>query len=78
VLKKVMMAAALAAAVAGSTTFGQSKVQLEKIKLPPGFQISVWADGVANARSIAQMSPNSGKDALEIPSNIGSRSCDIR
>ena len=53
-LKKVMMAAALAAAVAGSTTFGQSKVQLEKIKLPPGFQISVWADGVANARSIAQ------------------------
>ena len=32
----------------------QSKVQLSKIKLPPGFQISVWADGVANVRSIAQ------------------------
>ena len=53
-LKKVVIAAALAAAVTGSTTFGQSKVQLDKIKLPPGFQISVWADGVANARSLAQ------------------------
>src|SRR5688572_4003958 len=50
-----MIAATLiVAAGAASTTFGQGKVQLNSIKLPPGFQISVWADGVRNARSIAQ------------------------
>ena len=27
---------------------------MSKIRLPPGFQISVWADGVANVRSLAQ------------------------
>ena len=54
-LKKLTIAAALIlAAGAGSITFGQAKVQLSRIKLPQGFQISVWADGVANARSIAQ------------------------
>ena len=54
-LKKLTIAAALiVAAGAGSITFGQAKVQLSRIKLPQGFQISVWADGVANARSIAQ------------------------
>jgi len=55
VLKKLTIAAALiVAAGAASTTLGQAKVQLNRIKLPPGFQISVWAEGVANARSIAQ------------------------
>jgi glucose/arabinose dehydrogenase len=28
-------------------------IPLEKVKLPPGFQISLWADGLPNARSIA-------------------------
>jgi glucose/arabinose dehydrogenase len=55
VLKKLGIAAALVAAVGfASTTFGQGKVQLSRIKLPAGFQIAVWADGVASARSIAQ------------------------
>jgi glucose/arabinose dehydrogenase len=47
-----MIASAVAAA--GVALTGQSKVQLEKIRLPPGFQISVWADGVTAVRSLAQ------------------------
>jgi glucose/arabinose dehydrogenase len=43
-----------AVVAAGVVAPAQSKVQLSKIKLPPGFQISVWADGVANVRSLAQ------------------------
>lgn len=27
-------------------------IPLEKVKLPPGFQISVWAEGLSNARSL--------------------------
>ena len=52
-----------AAAVVGGRTQGQPKVtgqpvgsgrvQLEHIKLPPGFRISLFADGVKNARSMA-------------------------
>ena len=54
-LKKLMVGVVLiAAAGLMTTTFGQSKVQLQKITLPAGFQIAVWADGVNNARSIAQ------------------------
>jgi hypothetical protein len=52
VLKKMLIVAAVVAA--GVVAPAQSKVQLSKIKLPPGFQISVWADGVANVRSLAQ------------------------
>ena len=51
-LKKMMIAAVVVAA--GVAAPAQSKVQLGKIKLPPGFQISVWADGVSNVRSLAQ------------------------
>ena len=51
-LKKMMIAAVVVAA--GVVAPAQSKVQLGKIKLPPGFQISVWADGVNNVRSLAQ------------------------
>lgn len=52
VLKRMMIAAVVVAA--GVVAPAQSKVQLAKIKLPPGFQISVWADGVNNVRSLAQ------------------------
>jgi glucose/arabinose dehydrogenase len=52
VLKKMTIAAAVVAAAVSLPA--QSKVQLGKIKLPPGFQISVWADGVNNVRSLAQ------------------------
>ena len=51
-LKKMMIAAAVLAA--GVAVPAQSKVQLPKIKLPPGFQIAVWAEGVSNVRSLAQ------------------------
>jgi glucose/arabinose dehydrogenase len=55
VLKNLMIAAALVvAAGAASTTSGQGKVQLNRIKLPPGFHIAVWADGVSSARSLTQ------------------------
>ena len=30
-----------------------SQIQIDKVKLPPGFQISVWADGIHNARAMA-------------------------
>src|SRR4029450_772430 len=53
VLKK-MLISAVAVGAAGVAAPAQSKVQLSKIKLPPGFQISVWADGVANVRSLTQ------------------------
>ena len=51
---KKMLIAAVAVVAAGVAAPAQSKVQLSKIKLPPGFQISVWADGVANVRSLTQ------------------------
>jgi len=61
-LRNITIAAALVvAAGAASVTFGQGRVgappppvQLEKIKLPPGFQISIFAEGLRNARSLAQ------------------------
>jgi glucose/arabinose dehydrogenase len=52
VLKKVLIAAAVL--TAGVALPAQSKVQLTKIKLPPGFQISVWAEGVSQVRSLTQ------------------------
>src|SRR5688572_33028402 len=52
VLKKMMIAAVVVAA--GVVAPAQSKVQLTKIKLPPGFQISVWAEGLSQVRSLAQ------------------------
>jgi glucose/arabinose dehydrogenase len=36
---------------------GRQEVQLDKIKLPPGFHISIYADNVPNARSMV-LSPN--------------------
>jgi glucose/arabinose dehydrogenase len=30
-----------------------AQIPVDKIKLPPGFKISVWADGISNARSMA-------------------------
>ena len=51
-LKKMMIAAVVVAA--GVVAPAQSKVQLTKIKLPPGFQISVWAEGLSQVRSLAQ------------------------
>src|SRR5688500_7096372 len=48
-------------AIAGTATIilGQGPknaagIQLEKIKLPPGFQISIFAEGLRNARSLTQ------------------------
>lgn len=42
--------------VTGQPT-GSGRIQLESIKLPPGFRISVFAEGVTNARSMA-LSPD--------------------
>lgn len=56
--KFILVAAAVAvAATVSSTIFSQGRgapppVQLEKIKLPPGFQISIFAEGLRNARSL--------------------------
>lgn len=53
-------AACAVIAVAGLASCGaqsQSSLQLDKIKLPPGFSISVYAEGVRNARSMA-LSPD--------------------
>jgi glucose/arabinose dehydrogenase len=56
--KFILVAAAVAAAATVSPTiFSQGRgapppVQLEKIKLPPGFQISIFAEGLRNARSL--------------------------
>lgn len=61
-MRRIMIVAAalIAAAGAASITFGQargataSRIQLEKIKLPAGFHISIFAEGVRNARSLTQ------------------------
>lgn len=37
----------------GLTAKPASEIHLDKIKLPPGFQISLWAEGMPNARSLA-------------------------
>jgi glucose/arabinose dehydrogenase len=51
----VLAAAAFASSsLSGQGRGGAQRVPIDRIKLPPGFQISVWADGVANARSLAQ------------------------
>jgi glucose/arabinose dehydrogenase len=64
VLRRFSRVVLLAAAVAGVATLAaplsgqgrgaQAKLPLGRIKLPQGFRISVWADGVHNARSLAQ------------------------
>ncbi|MCM3878658.1 MAG: sorbosone dehydrogenase family protein [Vicinamibacterales bacterium] len=58
-MRKIMMVAIVLVAVAGamSVTFGQapaSRVQLDKIKLPAGFHISMFAEGLRSARSMTQ------------------------
>ena len=45
-------AIALAVSLVVSTA-ALARIQLERIKLPPGFQIEVFAEGVKNARSMA-------------------------
>lgn len=44
---------ALLTALAIGTTAAAQKLPVEKIKLPPGFEISVFADNVPNARAMA-------------------------
>ena len=44
--------AALAVSLVVSTA-ATARIELERIKLPPGFQIEVFAEGVKNARSLA-------------------------
>lgn len=59
-LKKITIAGAIIATVGSAAIIlaqgrgGAARVQLEKIKLPPGFQISVFAEGLRNARSLTQ------------------------
>jgi glucose/arabinose dehydrogenase len=58
-MRKIMMVATVLVAVAGamSVTFGQapaSRIQLDKIKLPAGFHISIFAEGLRSARSMTQ------------------------
>lgn len=50
----ILSIAALAVPLPGQGRGAQSKLPLDRIKLPQGFHISVWADGVNNARSLAQ------------------------
>ena len=50
---KTLPFAALLLALAPATVQAQSKPALDRIKLPPGFQIEVFAEGVKDARSMA-------------------------
>jgi len=43
----------LAPVAAPPTPTPAAQIQVNKIKLPPGFKISVWADGILNARQMA-------------------------
>jgi glucose/arabinose dehydrogenase len=46
-------AAFAALALFPALAFAQSKLPLERIKLPPGFEIAVFAEGIKDARSMA-------------------------
>jgi glucose/arabinose dehydrogenase len=46
-------ARALVLALVPALALAQSKLPLERVRLPPGFEISVFAEGVKNARSMA-------------------------
>jgi len=48
-----MAGSTLAPIPAPPTPTPAAQIQLGKVKLPPGFTISVWADGIHNARSMA-------------------------
>jgi glucose/arabinose dehydrogenase len=57
--KIILVAATMASAAAVSSTIvgqgrgeAQPAIQLERIKLPPGFRISIFAEGVRKARSL--------------------------
>ena len=57
IVAALTLSAGLACLAAGGRAPGAAKAQLEKLKLPPGFQIDVYADDVPNARQMA-LSPN--------------------
>jgi glucose/arabinose dehydrogenase len=44
---------ALLVLAGASSAFAQSKLPIERIKVPPGFEVTVFAEGVDNARSMA-------------------------
>ena len=48
-----MKSSTLAPNPPGMTAKAASEMKLDKIKLPPGFKIELWAEGMPNARSIA-------------------------
>jgi glucose/arabinose dehydrogenase len=47
-----------------------AQIQLSKVKLPPGFSISVWADGIHNARAMAFGSKGTVFLGSRIPGNV--------
>ncbi len=58
--RRGLLIAASLLAVTGALVSGsraQRPLPVDRIKLPPGFKISVWADGVPGARALA-LSPN--------------------
>lgn len=52
-LKNLLLFTAITISMACSAQNKNNYIQLETIKLPPNFEISVWADDVPNARSLA-------------------------
>jgi glucose/arabinose dehydrogenase len=52
-LRAFRFALALAAALAAACAVAQSRLPLDRVKLPPGFRISVFAEKVDDARSMA-------------------------
>jgi glucose/arabinose dehydrogenase len=52
-MKTIVPALSLLIASFASPAFAQSKLPLDRVKLPPGFEITIFAEGVENARSMA-------------------------
>ncbi len=52
-LKNILLLAAMMISMACNAQNKNSYIQLETIKLPPNFEIAVWAEDVPNARSLA-------------------------
>jgi glucose/arabinose dehydrogenase len=52
-MKTLAAAVSFLAVVFASPALAQSKLPLDRVKLPPGFEISVFAEGVEDARSMA-------------------------
>ena len=68
--------AIVALLIAPAPTVGQPERQLDKLRLPAGFSISVFAEGVTNARSLAMSGGEDYELCFVSPPDVTGRRAD--